>query len=200
MSPSTTPEEPIVSIRTPMPRGYSFVPKGDRYITSHCRAQTHSAGQAVYVVHDPRRRAVSGLRVPQRIYAAVLRAHKKTLSCRARATFRRDENLRSKLRAAILIEFPRVPAPELCQIIDWTMRKGARRVGRSSKLDARERARLAVWAYIRHVHTEYDILRTRGAIERGVAREKTFVRVEDKAREWGWISKAGATREGQATR
>lgn len=37
--------------RQPPPAGYVFVPKGDVYITRHCRSQTKEAQQIVYVVY-----------------------------------------------------------------------------------------------------------------------------------------------------
>lgn len=37
--------------RQPLPAGYVFVPKGDVYITRHCRSQTKEAQQVVYVVY-----------------------------------------------------------------------------------------------------------------------------------------------------
>lgn len=37
--------------RVPMPEGYIFVPKGDVYITRHCRSKTKESNQIVYLVY-----------------------------------------------------------------------------------------------------------------------------------------------------
>lgn len=37
--------------REPLPAGYVFVPKGDVYITRHCRSETKDSQQMVYVVY-----------------------------------------------------------------------------------------------------------------------------------------------------
>lgn len=37
--------------REPLPSGYVFVPKGDVYVTRHCRSKTREAGKVVYLVY-----------------------------------------------------------------------------------------------------------------------------------------------------
>ena len=62
------------------------------------------------------------------------------------------------------------------------MRKGSGRVGRSSQLSLQEKARLAVTAYVRHRHTNYDqIIREVGQQK---ARESIRNSVLEKLREW----------------
>ncbi|KAI0875289.1 hypothetical protein GGS24DRAFT_456214 [Hypoxylon argillaceum] len=40
--------EPVVRASSPLPPGYKFLPKGNVYMTRHCRQQTHLAHQTVY--------------------------------------------------------------------------------------------------------------------------------------------------------
>lgn len=56
-------EEPEVHMTDPMPKGYRFVPKGDVYITKHCRKKTLDAGKTLYVVLDKKDKPI-GLRCP----------------------------------------------------------------------------------------------------------------------------------------
>jgi hypothetical protein len=46
----THPTQNIVQ-HVPMPEGYIFVPKGDVYITRHCRSKTKESNQIVYLVY-----------------------------------------------------------------------------------------------------------------------------------------------------
>ncbi|KAI5919067.1 hypothetical protein F4810DRAFT_689454 [Camillea tinctor] len=202
-TPLANTEDILVSAQTPLPAGYTFVPKGNRYITLHCRSQTRLAHQPLYVV-VPSSSSLSpsnstGLRVPIAIYASVLRSHRATLPARRKEVARRDTNLRDAFRDAVVACFPRVPRDELeSGVLDWTMRKGAGRVGRSGTgkggKGVQVRARLAVRAYIRHVHTGYDDLLRSGREDREGARERTWKKVEEVAREWGEVKSRGGRR------
>lgn len=61
-----------------------------------------------------------------------------------------------------------MPSQDLEKILDHGFEKGSRRVGRSTTLDKKGRAILAVQAHVRHVHTDYDaLIRKRKAASRG---------------------------------
>ncbi|RYP63435.1 hypothetical protein DL771_009288 [Monosporascus sp. 5C6A] len=152
--------EPTVRSSAPMPKGYTFVPKGNVYMTSHCRKQTLAANETVFTVlaSGEKSRAV-GIRVPARVHEAVRASHDATRDERARAVRRRDGRLESALLDAALGLFPRAPAAEL-------------------------RAALAVRAHVRHTHTAYDRLMRREGLSRERARAETCPRVEEVMRLW----------------
>ncbi|KAK7750281.1 hypothetical protein SLS62_007798 [Diatrype stigma] len=205
------PHEPTVRSSAPMPPGYAFVPKGNVYITSHCRKQAQAAGQTVFLVvrHDTqakakRKPAPIGIRVPAAVHAAVRAAHDATRDARADAVRRRDARLEADFRAAVLAQFPRAPPASLALVVDRAMRKGSRRVGRAGSgsgsgsgkigLAVEDKAVLAVRAHIRHAHTDYDrLLRGDGdggggggrAMTREQARAETYGRIDEVVREWG---------------
>ena len=175
--------EPTVRFASPMPRGYTFVPKGNVYITSHCRKQTQEAGETVYTVLNPKNAAV-GIRVPRRVHTAVLESHKATQEKRAQAVQRKDQKLEREFRDAVLSQFPGTPSESVAKIVSRAMLKRSRRVGRTGMLDVAERAALAVRAHIRHVHTRYDQL-LRDGVSREQARSQTYEKIDEVMRSWG---------------
>ncbi|KAI0017433.1 hypothetical protein F4780DRAFT_796156 [Xylariomycetidae sp. FL0641] len=185
--------EQTVHPSTPLPAGYVFVPRGDAYVTRHCRSATLAAGQALYAVADPRHRARTlGLRVPAAVARAVQQARGATADARARATRRRDARLEARLAAAVRAAFPRVPAADCARVVARAAEKGARRVGRAAKVDETLRATLAVRAHVRHVHTRYDRLLRQEKVPREEARQRTMREVDEKCRDWGWVGKMGS--------
>jgi len=48
---SQEPLEQFCFERDPLPSGYVFVPKGDVYVTRHCRSKTRESRRVVYVVY-----------------------------------------------------------------------------------------------------------------------------------------------------
>ena len=177
--------EPTVRFQSPMPKegGYVFVPKGNVYITSNCRKQTQEAGQTVYTVLNAKNNAV-GIRVPRRIRDAVQESHEATREKRAQAVLRKDEKLEREFRDAVLAQFPGTPEESVTKIVGRAMAKRSRRVGRTGKLDVKERAALAVRAHIRHVHTDYDKL-MRSGVARGQARSQIHEKIDEVVLAWG---------------
>lgn len=181
------PHEPSVLATDPMPKGYRFVPKGNVYITKHCRQQTHLARKTLYVVVNDTTKTNNkpiGLRCPSHIYHAVLAQHRATASRRAAAVRRRDEAHKEGFEAAVARLFPALPRAELPQIARHALKKRSRRVGRAGAMALADRARLAVRAHIRHVHTEYDAL-LKGGVGRAEARKQVREQVDEIARRWG---------------
>ncbi|RYP20094.1 hypothetical protein DL766_008282 [Monosporascus sp. MC13-8B] len=176
--------EPTVRFSAPMPKGYAFVPKGNVYMTSHCRKQTIAADETVYTVLGAKNRAI-GIRVPARVREAVRASHDATRDERARAVRRRDDRLEPAFRDAILGLFPRVPAAELAAVVARATRKLSGRVGRAGALGLGRRAALAVRAHARHAHTDYDRLMRESGLGRERARAETCARVQEVMRLWG---------------
>ncbi|KAI1739081.1 hypothetical protein F4680DRAFT_422797 [Xylaria scruposa] len=179
--------EPVVRASSTLPPGYSFVPKGDPYITRHCRKRTQLARQVVYAVVDDEKKQV-GIRVPLPIHTAVLESARATRDQRQLLTKKRDEDIEERFRIAILKQFPRMPPEELRKIILHATKKGKGRVGRTGKLDLATKAYLATHAHTRHTKTDYDGLLTTGT-DRKAARSRTIRNVFGVLDEWGLVAK-----------
>ncbi|KAH8197143.1 hypothetical protein TruAng_008709 [Truncatella angustata] len=181
--PSTVAREPVVRRSTPMPKGYVFVPKGNVYVTGNCRKQTQAAGQTIFAVVDKNKRAV-GIRVPRDVHAVVLASEALTRQDRASAVQKRDHGLERTFREAVKKLTPKAPDGEIPTIVARAMQKGSGRVGRTSKIDIEDKARLAVRAHIRHCHTDYDNLLKKGT-NRDIARSQTVTNVDNTLKAWG---------------
>ncbi|KAI0912157.1 hypothetical protein F4823DRAFT_582585 [Ustulina deusta] len=182
---STT--EPVVRATSPMPPGYSFVPKGDPYLTRNCRRHSQQSHQVVYAVVNDEKKQI-GIRVPRSIHAAVSKSERATRMDRQQIVRKRDESIEKSLREAILKLFPRLPHEELSMIIRRATAKRRGRVGRTGTIETAEKARLAVQAHIRHTKTNYEGLLKSGTSREG-ARAMTSQRTFDLLREWGLASK-----------
>ncbi|KAI1138466.1 hypothetical protein F5Y05DRAFT_40625 [Hypoxylon sp. FL0543] len=186
---ASTTGDTVVSIDTPMPRGYTFLPKGNAYKTLNCRKKARAEGHEVYVVHDSKHRQM-GIRVPRAIYHRVQEMHRETRESRAQAVEKKDKKMEAGFQGSILSQFPKIPKSELREILRHALRKHSGRVGRTGKLDLDEKAQLAVRARIRHHHTDYDKLLA-DKVSKDLARKQILKKVHDIAVEWGWASKAG---------
>ncbi|KAI0143389.1 hypothetical protein BJ166DRAFT_453497, partial [Pestalotiopsis sp. NC0098] len=153
--------EPVVRTSTPMPEGYVFVPKGNVYVTAKCRKQTQAADRIVYVVLDKNKRTV-GLRVPAFVRDTVAGLEAATREDRASAVQKHDASLELKFRRAVKKLFPEAPDGAVPKVVARAMEKRSGRVGRSSKIDIEQKAKMAVVAHIRHCHTDYDKQLQRG--------------------------------------
>ncbi|KAL2142854.1 hypothetical protein VTI28DRAFT_685 [Corynascus sepedonium] len=177
-----TEDEPEVRAHSPMPKAYKFVPKGDVYITKHCRKKTHETGKTLYVVVDKKGKPM-GLRCPAYIYNAVMRENEATASQRAEAVRKRDTAIQEGFEKAIVKLFPKIPKGEVLQILEHSLKKHSRRVGRTGTVALQDRVKLAVRAHIRHVHTDYNRLLGEG-MSRQDARERIWGRLNEIARQW----------------
>ncbi|KAK4124047.1 hypothetical protein N657DRAFT_547818, partial [Parathielavia appendiculata] len=145
----------------PMLKGYRFVPKGNVYITRHCRKRTHEADKTLYVVVDKKDKKDNkplGLRCPAHIYHAAMREHATTAAQRADAVQKRDAAISENFESAILKLFPKIPMTEVPQILKHSRKKHSWRVGGTGTVALHGRVKLAVRAHIRHLHTNYDQL------------------------------------------
>ncbi|RAL05498.1 DUF2293 domain-containing protein [Aspergillus ibericus CBS 121593] len=172
LPPSTEPLEKNCFEREASPARYVFVPKGDVYITRHCRSKTKESGQVVYMVYDNRGKNTLGLRVPADVHAAVLQSAAETAESRAHAVKLRDDKDSGRARELLRTHFPLMPEDSLNTVLQHAFLKGTGRVGRVSKLSDERKANLAVEAHIRHTHTLYESLLKSGK-GRDLARKAT---------------------------
>ncbi|KAI1420715.1 hypothetical protein F5Y12DRAFT_771647 [Xylaria sp. FL1777] len=178
-------KEPVVRATSPIPLGYSFVPKGDPYLTRNCRRQTQQSHQLVYAVVNDQKKHI-GIRVPYHIHAAVLQSESTTRLARRQKVRKHDESLEKRFSEAIRKSFPRIPHEELRMLMRRATAKGEGRVGRTGTIGIAEKARLAVQAHIRHTKTNYEEL-LRSGCNRESARAQTSQRTFDLLREWGLV-------------
>ncbi|KAI0805183.1 hypothetical protein GGR55DRAFT_657406 [Xylaria sp. FL0064] len=191
--PSFSTIEPVVRDTSRMPPGYSFVPKGNPYVTRNCRRQTQQSHKVVYAVVNDRKKQV-GIRVPGAVHADVLQSEKATRSDRRELVRKNDETIEKSLGKAIRKQFPRLPHEELRMIMRRATAKGQGRVGRTQTITMKEKAHLAVQAHIRHTKTNYDDLLKSGT-ERESARSMISQRVLDVLKEWGFTPTKGRLRK-----
>ncbi|KAI0847263.1 hypothetical protein F5Y00DRAFT_271363 [Daldinia vernicosa] len=168
--------------KTPMPEGYQFVPKGNSYVTQHCRTQAHAEGKPVYIVYGKEGRL--GIRVPTSIYIKVLQEYDRTKANRARKSRLVDARLEEALGKSVKNQFYQIPPKDLREIVQRTTKRKSGRIGRSKKLDIAVRARLATYAHIRHRHTGYEKLLKKG-VSRDVARYLVDRKINEIVRKWG---------------
>ena len=157
-----------------------FLPSGNATLTR--RARKHSPLSAIVTRFDRRRKRYQrqGILVTT---AAIDAAHAQNESdadkrarLRERAAERREQQdveLVREMTELILAEFPGCPVNEAEEIASHTAERGSGRVGRSAagrELDPKAIS-LAVNAWIRHQHTDYDTLLMQG-VERMTARDQ----------------------------
>lgn len=169
-----------------------FLPSGHATLTR--RAKKFSSLSAVVLKFNRRRKRYDrqGILVTE---AAIDQAEKSLEDDaeirerqRARAAERRlaqDNELVHEMTRRIMDDFPNCPKQEAEAISLHTAERGSGRVGRSAAGRALDQKaiHLAVRAWIRHQHTDYDELLMSG-VERMQARERIRRTLEQKADEW----------------
>lgn len=165
-----------------LPKDYILAPKGNVYITKHCRAKTRAACRPVFVVHNHENQTL-GIGVPHSIHEEVLALSEQTAGARAEAVKKKDSALERKTEVEIMKQFPKIPREFVPAILKHMLQKHSGRVGRTSE-PLKKVVALGVRAHVRHKYTDYDKL-LRGGIAREEARSKIRDVVEDKVREWG---------------
>lgn len=187
--------EPTATIRS-IPAGYSFVPKGNVYITGNCRRQALGAHDAVYVVVNSKNEQI-GIAVPHAVHQEVRRMEVETRAERTKNVEKRDATIEKEFDKVIREEFPHMPAATLPRVLSTALKKGKGKVGRTSTLSMRQKAHLAVRAHIRHCHTPYDRLMgvQGGSLARQKAREAVQSEVDSIARCWRGQATPEATKK-----
>lgn len=176
--------EITVKSHMPMPNGYGFLAKGNRYKTLHCRKLTNEAGKPLYVVVDNKKQV--GMRVPNAILHKVHVQAKETLSTRQVAVAKRDVSDIAKADSEIRVQFPKIPDAERRLVLKHGFQKSSGRVGRTGLIPLPKKVLLAVIARVRHRHTEYDYMLRKG-IPRDDARKATRTKIESVLRSWGFL-------------
>lgn len=183
--------ERLVSITKPILPGYEWVPKGNIYVTRHCRIRTLAAYQPLYVVHthgQPNK--TLGLRVPTQIAKQVLADAAATKKSRSSALESKDMRDLEIAREMLVKLYPNLP-PEIAQeILNHGFAKYSGRVGRAGKLDLDERIHLAVQAHVRHKHTKYDMLLK--TLDREIARRRVRAEMDALIDTWSGTRNIGS--------
>jgi len=170
----------------------AFLPSGDAALTR--RAKKHSSLSAVVVRFSRSRKRYErqGLLVQEAALAQAeqeclsdedLRAHRREQDALRRQE--EDEELVKRMAERIRQLYPGCPAREAERIARHTAARGSGRVGRSSAGRAldEEALRLAVVAFIRHNHTNYDELMMQG-VDRASARHKVSEQIDRLVSDW----------------
>lgn len=181
-----------------LPPGYSFVRKGNVYITGNCRKMTQAVHQTVYSVLDGAEKQI-GIAVPAEIFNDVRRKESETRADRAANVKKRDASIEKDFEKVILQEYPRIPCESLPKVLKTALQKRKGKVGRTGTLASREKARLAVRAHIRHAETAYDQL-LRSGKTRDQARDVVGPQVDSIARSWGQHSASQPVRRPKSGR
>ena len=105
---------------------------------------------------EPKTNERLGLRCPEAIFDEITAQAALTAKTRQAAVRAKDVKNLEAARKAMLRLFPRMPPNIVKRVLDRGYEKGSRRVGRTTKLDDDEKVTLAVTAYARHNHTNYD--------------------------------------------
>ncbi|KAJ5779949.1 hypothetical protein N7457_005109 [Penicillium paradoxum] len=180
---SNDPLEKNIVEYVPMPDDYVLVPKGDVYVTRHCRSKTKESERTVYVVYNRAGKRTLGIRVPTDIHKEVLESAAATKESRANAVQVRDARDLSKSRDLLKKEFPLMPKETLKTVLGHAFLKGSGRVGRTAMISDEQKTLLAVEAHIRHVHTPYEKLLEDG-VSRKDAREQVWSTIQAVERAW----------------
>ncbi|KAF2841342.1 hypothetical protein M501DRAFT_1000512 [Patellaria atrata CBS 101060] len=182
------------------PPGYTFVKKGDVFITRRCTTLTHEAGQVVHVVYvglflilsiiiltsvqQENSKKRIGLFVPHTVYKSVRKEALLTVDKREAAVRRKDERDIINAREALSVRYPAMPSPDREKILGHAFMKGSGRVGRTGKESMERRTSLAVEAHVRHTHTEYDELLRKLGLSREEARKVIRGKVKTVKKKW----------------
>lgn len=148
-----------------LPEGYSYVPRGDRYITRRCRQRTEEAKRVIYTVINAQNTKLGpiGLGVPTDILKIVKLKEQETREQRAASLAQHDAHLETMFTKVMMKMYPKIPEISIPRVIQTALKKGEGKVGRTTRLGMQEKVYFAVRAHIRHFFTDYDaILRGKG--------------------------------------
>lgn len=173
-----------------MPNGYVFVPKGDPYVTRHCRQRTLFAGDVLYNVLNGKRQVV-GLRCPSSIAMIVFRNDVDTKATREAIVTVKDQKEIAEARTAFVRLFPRALAKTADAVVAHAFKKRSQRVGRKGNLTIDEKVTLAAGAHARHTYTNYDALLRSSSMERSAARKAVGSNVQAQLMEWRALGDRG---------
>ena len=184
---ASTPFEPRVKDRSPMPEGYRFVPKSDVHITHHVRKRAHATGALLFVVFN-RNNKVVGIRCPTPIFEAAAEASAASAQGGSTSTRGRHTAAKRKSKAAILEYYPRIPERDMRKITKHVLRKGSEKIEKADAAEMEREVRSAVRSRIRHKYTQYKRNINFGEL-RGKAWEVIDKETDSVADSWDGIEK-----------
>ena len=173
-----------------LPEGFVEVPTGDTFLTRTIKKST-----PIVYVHvrwkSKRRYSRFGIIAPEAVVLAARKEAERTKEARKklRETARarseaREETRRIQVEAKMREKFPGMPEDEISEVVEGAFEVGSGRVGRNTSLGDAEKINLAVWAHIRHSHTNYDELLKEEGYDRELARFQLEEEIEAIYGQW----------------
>ena len=95
----------MIPAALPMPDGYAFLSKSDKYMTGLCRKRTRAADKILYIVSE--KTVLRGLYAPESVVTEVRRRERETRGKRRANVRDRDAQSQGQLEDVILKLFPR---------------------------------------------------------------------------------------------
>ncbi|KAF8455790.1 hypothetical protein BDZ91DRAFT_535855 [Kalaharituber pfeilii] len=181
--------------------GFVFLPAGNSYLTRRCRALSmashkiwfnvypRSVGIGSWATRDGTPQRI-GLLVNPAILETAKRLEEETRDARHALVAKRDTKdadlARNTLRELLL----RIPEKDCDAIVARGWEKNSGRVGRTRKLELKEKVRLAAAAYIRHKYTDYDVKLKRAlqVVSQGKGGSKLRVKKKKEVRRGSWAT------------
>lgn len=172
-----------------LPEGYSYVPRGNNYITRRCRQRTEAAQLVVYTIIDDQNTKLGpiGLGIPTDILKIVELKEQETREQRSASMAQRDAHLEAVFTEVMMKMYPKMPKTSIPKVIQMALKKGEGKVGRTTRLEMQEKVYFAVRAHIRHFFTDYDaILRSKGiSANKWEVRKTIASQITSIAASWG---------------
>jgi hypothetical protein len=138
-----------------IPASYVEISLGNAFLTRKIK----ECSKTVYIsmVKDGSYSVPQSLWASKKIVEKVKKLEEETRAVRQNKRLQAQQSYEKKVLAVISNIFPRMPEGDKEDILD-SFDVGSGTVGRSSTLDLEEKINKAVWAHIRHTHTQYDEL------------------------------------------
>ncbi|KAJ4386335.1 hypothetical protein N0V93_009229 [Gnomoniopsis smithogilvyi] len=180
-----------------LPEGYSYIPRGNPYITSRCRRQTEAAQQTIYTIIDELNTKLGpiGIAVPTDILDIVQLKEQDTREQRTAQVAQHDAYIEATFKREMMRMYPKIPETSIPQVVQTALKKGQGKVGRSARIEMQEKVYFAVRAHIRHVFTNYDAMLNGKDTTKWEARKEIAAQVASIAASWGEPSEAPEFRE-----
>lgn len=143
-----------------IPANFVFVESGNAFLTRRVKEISEKEGKEVFVVLEARYGFVkpSGVFVEAEVERRAREEEERTRKEREEKRRKKEEREREKFAAEVKKQFPKIPEEDFLQIVARATAVGSGRVGRSGKLSLSEKVKFAVFAHVRHKHTNYDSL------------------------------------------
>ncbi|KAF4994999.1 hypothetical protein FDECE_12933 [Fusarium decemcellulare] len=141
-----------VSSECDIPRGYSRLKQGNKYLTLNCRKEMANEKNNKYYQWQENGRVIMAF--PKHILASVRKEERRTRTVRKSAVVRADQKLREDFLAAMRQSYPNMPKEECLALAKIQMEKGKNRIARRRNVPMSQRVTLAVTAHAWHVQEQ----------------------------------------------